>query len=68
MKLKKDDLSVEPSVLLRSRNKIPMGGQSETNCEAETEGNAIHRLPHLGIHSIYNHQTQTLLWLRTSAC
>ena len=44
MKLKKDDLSVEPSVLLRSRNKIPMGGQTETNCEAETEGNAIHRL------------------------
>ena len=68
MKLKKDDLSVEPSVLLRSRNKIPMGGQSETNCEAETEGKAIQRLPHLGIHSIYNQQTQTLLWLRTSAC
>jgi hypothetical protein len=35
---------------------------------AESEGKAIQRLPHLGIHSIYNHQTQTLLWMPKSAC
>jgi hypothetical protein len=29
--------------------------------------NGIQRLPHLGIHPIYNHQTQTLLWMSTSA-
>jgi hypothetical protein len=28
----------------------------ESKCEAETEGKAIQRLNHLGIHSIYNHQ------------
>ena len=36
-------------------------GVIETKCRAETEGKAIQRLPHLGIHSIYSHQTQTLL-------
>jgi hypothetical protein len=30
--------------------------------EAETEGMTFQRLPHLGIHPIYSHQTQTLLW------
>jgi hypothetical protein len=29
----------------------------ETKCGAETEGKAIQRLPHLGIHPIYRHQT-----------
>ena len=29
---------------------------------AETKGMTIQRLPHLGIHPINNHQTQTLLW------
>jgi hypothetical protein len=28
----------------------------------------VQSLPHLGIHSIYNHQTQTLLWMPTNAC
>jgi hypothetical protein len=28
----------------------------------------IQRLPHLGIHLINNHQTQTLLWMPTRAC
>ena len=65
---KKEDQSVDVSVLLRRRNKILMGGNTETKCGAETEGKAIQRLPHLGIHPIYNHQTQTLLWMPTSAC
>ena len=69
MKLKKkDDQSVNALVLLRRGNKIPMGGVTETKCGAETEGNAIQRLPNLGIHPIYSHKTQTLLWMPTSAC
>jgi hypothetical protein len=28
--------------------KIPMGGDTETKCRAETEGKTIKRLPHLG--------------------
>jgi hypothetical protein len=53
---------------LKKGNKILMGGNTKTKCGAETEGKAIQRLPHLGIHSIYKHQTQTLLWMPTSAC
>jgi hypothetical protein len=45
-----------------------MEGVTETKCGAETEGMTIQRLPHLGIHPIYNHQTQTLLWMPTSDC
>jgi hypothetical protein len=49
MKLKKkEDQSVDNLVLLKSRNNIPMGGDTETKCEAETEGKAIQRLPHPG--------------------
>jgi hypothetical protein len=56
MKLKKkEDQSVNASVLLRRGNKIPTGGNTETKCGAETEGKAIQRLSHLGIHSIYRH-------------
>jgi hypothetical protein len=69
MKLKKkEDQSVDTWVLLRRRNKIPMEGFTETKCRAETKGKTIQRLPHLGIHPIYNHQTQTLLQMPTSAC
>jgi hypothetical protein len=68
MKLKKkEDQSVNALVLLRSRNKILTEGNTETKCGAETEGKAIQRLPHLGIHPMYTHQTQTLLWIPTSA-
>jgi hypothetical protein len=68
MKLKKkEDQSVETSILLRRGNKIPMEGVTETKCGAGTEGMTIHRRLHLGIHPIYNHQTQTLLWMPTSA-
>jgi hypothetical protein len=44
--------------LLRRGNKIPMEGFTETKCGAETEGMTSQRLPYLGIHPIYNHQTQ----------
>ena len=69
MKLKKkEDQSVDTSVLLRRGNKIPMKGDTEAKCGADTEGKAIQRLPYLGIHPIYNHQTQTLLWTLGSTC
>jgi hypothetical protein len=69
MKLKKkEDQIVDTWILLRRRNKLPMEGITETKCGAETEGMTIQRLPHLGIHPIYNHQTQTLLWMPTRAC
>jgi hypothetical protein len=56
MKLKKkEEQSVDTSVFLRSRNKIPMRGVTETKCGADTEGKAIQRLPYLGIHPIYSH-------------
>jgi hypothetical protein len=54
MKLKKkEDQSVDASLLLRMGNKIPMEGL--TKFRAETEGTTIQRQPHLGIHPIYNH-------------
>jgi hypothetical protein len=68
MKLKKEDQSVDASVLLRRGNKIFTGVNMETKCGAETEGKTIQRLSHLGIYSIYCHQTGTLLWMPTSAC
>jgi hypothetical protein len=62
MKLKKkEDQRVDTSFLLRMGNKIPMERVTETKFRAETEGRSIQRLPHLGIHPINNHQTQTLL-------
>ena len=63
---KKKAQSVDTLILLR-RGKIPMEGVSETKYEAETEGMIIQKLPHLGIHHKYNHQTQTQLWMPTSA-
>jgi hypothetical protein len=52
---KKEDKSVDASVLLKRRNKILTGENMETNCGAETEGKIIQRLPHLRIHPIYSH-------------
>jgi hypothetical protein len=63
MKLKKD-----ASVLLRKENNTLMGANIETKCRAKTEGKAIQRLPHLGIHSKYRYQTLTLLWTLRNAC
>jgi hypothetical protein len=68
MKLKKEDQSVNASVLLRRRNKILTGGNAETKYGTDIEGKVLQRLPHLGICPIYNHQTQTLLWMPRSAC
>ena len=70
MKLKKkEDQSVDASVLLRRENKIFTGGNTETKCRAEIEKKkAIQRLPHLRSHSIYRHQTHTLLLMPRSAC
>jgi hypothetical protein len=67
MKLKKkEDQSVGASILLRRGNKILPG--ANTKCGAETEGKVIQKLPHLGIHPIYSHQTQTLLQMPRSVC
>jgi hypothetical protein len=60
LKLKKEDQSVDTLLILRMGSKIPMEGVTETKLGAEMEGRTIHRLPQLGIHLIYNHQTQTL--------
>jgi hypothetical protein len=38
---KKEDHSVDTSVLLRRGIKIPMGGDTETKCGAETERKTI---------------------------
>ena len=46
---------------LRMGNKIPMEGVTETKFRVERKERTIQRLPYLGIHLIYNHQTQTLL-------
>jgi hypothetical protein len=69
MKLKKkEDQRVDTSLLLRMGNKIPMEGVTETKFGAETQGKTIQRLPHLGIHPIYNHKTQTLLHMPGRFC
>jgi hypothetical protein len=61
MKLKKkEEQNVDTSFLLRMGNKTPMEEITETNFRAQPERMTIQRLPHLGIHSINNHQTQTL--------
>jgi hypothetical protein len=58
---KKEDQSANASVLLRRGNKILTGGNMETKYGTETEERAIQRLPLLGLHPVYSHQTQTLL-------
>jgi hypothetical protein len=45
MNFKKEDQSMNTSVLLRGRNKIVMEGVKETKCGTETEGMTIQRLP-----------------------
>ena len=64
----REDQSVDTLILLRRGNKMPMEGVTETKFRAETEGKTIQRLPHLGIHPINNHQTQTLLQMPIRAC
>jgi hypothetical protein len=69
MKLKKkEDKSVDTLFLLRMGNKISMEGVTETKFGDETEGRTIQRLPHLGMHLINSHQTQTLLHMSARFC
>jgi hypothetical protein len=65
---KKEDQSVDTLLLCRMGNKIPMEGITETKFGAENEGKTIQRLPHPGIHPIYNHKTQTILHILESFC
>jgi hypothetical protein len=58
---KKEYQNVDASVIFRRVNKILTGGNMETKYGAETDGKAIQRLPYLGIHPIYSHQTWMLL-------
>jgi hypothetical protein len=58
---KKENQSVDASFLLRRGNRIFREANTETKCGAETQGKAIQLLPHLGIHPVHSHQTQTLL-------
>jgi hypothetical protein len=68
MKPKKEGQNGDASELVRRVNKILTGGDMDTKYGAESEGKATQRLFHLGIHSIYSHQTRTLLWMPGSAC
>jgi hypothetical protein len=62
MKLKKrEDQSVDASVLLRRKNKILTEGNREIKCGGETEGKAIQRLSYLVIHPTYSCQTCMIL-------
>jgi hypothetical protein len=55
---KKEDQLVDTSFLLRMGNNIHMERVTETKFRAEMEERTIQRLPHMGIHPIYNYQTQ----------
>jgi hypothetical protein len=68
VKLKKEDYSVDASVLVRRDSKILIEANTETKYGVESERKAIQRLPHLRIHPIYSHQTLTLLWMPRTAC
>jgi hypothetical protein len=65
---KREDQWVDTSLLLRIGNKIPMKGVTETKFGAKTKGWTLQRLPHLGIHPIISHQTQTLLHMPERLC
>jgi hypothetical protein len=42
--------------------------ETQTKSGAEIEGKAIHRVPHLDIHPILRHQSQTLVLMPRYAC
>jgi hypothetical protein len=67
-KIKKEDQSMDTSLLLRIRNKIPMEGVTETKFGAKMKGWSIQRLPYPRIHPIISHQTQTLLHMPARFC
>ena len=66
--LKNEDQSMDTLVLLRRENKIHRDRDTEPKYEAKAEVKTIQRLSLLGTHPIKCHQTQTLLWMPTSAC
>jgi hypothetical protein len=66
--MKEEDQSVDTLILLRRGNKIPMEEVTETKFGAETEGMTIQKLIHLRMHTINNHQTQTLFQMSTRFC
>jgi hypothetical protein len=66
--MEKEDQCVDTSFLLRIGNKIPMKGVTVTKFGAKKKGWTIQRLPHLGIHPIISHQTQTLLQMPERFC
>jgi hypothetical protein len=69
MKLKKkEDQSMDTSILIRRGNKLLTEGITETKFRAKMEGKAIQILTYLGIHHIYNHQTQALLHMLERIC
>jgi hypothetical protein len=69
MKLvKKENQSVDASVLFRRGKEILIGVNMGTKYAVETEGKTIQKLPHLGVHPIYSHLTWMLLWMPRSAC
>ena len=69
MKLKKkEDQSVDTLSILRMGNKTSMEGVTETKFGAEMEGKTVQRLPHLRIHPIISHQTQTILHMPARFC
>ena len=69
MKLKKnEDQSVDTLPPLRIGNKTAMEGVTGTKFGTETKGWTIQRLPHLGVHPIISHQTQTLLHMPARFC
>jgi hypothetical protein len=64
MKIKKnEDQPVDTSFLLRIGNKIAMKGDTAMKFGGKVKGWTIQRLPHLGIHPIINHSTQTLFYM-----
>jgi hypothetical protein len=67
-KIKNEDQSVDNSFLLRIGNKTPLAGVTETKFRAKRKGWTIQRIPHLGIHPIISHQTQTLLHMPERFC
>jgi hypothetical protein len=52
---KKQDQRLETSFLPRMGNRIPTEGVTMSKFGAEMEERPIQKLPHLGIHHIYNH-------------
>jgi hypothetical protein len=65
---KKEDQRVDTSFFLVMGNKIPMELVTEIKFGAEMDGRTIQSLPHLGIHPINSHGTQTLLHTPAKFC